>query len=187
MSADEFLAWEREQVGRHDWFQGEVFAMAGGTPRHAALGAALAGELRAALRGGPCRVLSSDQKVVARPGAHFVYPDASVVCGPLEVATGTTDVLANPTVLVEVLSASSEKYDRGLKWEGYQHLASLRDYLLVSQSAPRIEHFQREVDEGGRVSWRYRELGRGEGVTLWNGAVVEVDAVFEGVFDLEGE
>jgi len=141
MSAAEFLVWESDQEEKHDWFEGEVFAMSGGTPRHSALGASVIIALGIGLHGGPCRVLSSDQKVVARPGRHFVYPDVSVVCGSLDFEAGTTNVLANPTVLVEVLSASTEKYDRGLKWEGYQRIGSLRDYLLVSQSSVRIEHF----------------------------------------------
>jgi len=185
MTALEFLAWEREQEGKHEWFDGEIFAMAGGTLRHNALGAAVAGELRAALRGGTCHVLSSDQKIAARPDKHFVYADASVVCGPRELAPDTTDVLANPSIIVEVLSAGTQGYDRGLKWEGYQRIAALRDYVLVSQASARVEHFQREAE--GSASWRYRQLGPGEVVTLWNGARLDVDALFAGMFELDGE
>jgi Uma2 family endonuclease len=185
LTALEFLAWEREQVGKHDWLDGEVYAMAGGTLRHNALGAACIAALTSAFHGRPCRVLSSDQKLAARPGRHFVYADASVVCGARELEPGTTEVLANPSVIVEVLSASTQSYDRGLKWEGYQRLPSLRDYVLVSQSSVRVEHFQRDAELP--TSWRYRELGAGETLTLWNGAELAVDALFAGVFELDGE
>jgi len=183
MSAAEFLAWERGQEGKHDWYDGEVYAMSGGTLRHALLGANISGELRNALRGGPCRVLSADAKVVAQVDKHYVYPDVTVVCGSPRTVPGTRDVLENPSILVEVLSASTESYDRGLKWSGYQGIASLTDYLLVSQSAARIEHFQRR--EGG--AWTYRAFGLGETALLANGAELAVDAVFEGAFDLEGD
>jgi Uma2 family endonuclease len=183
MSAAQYLAWELDQTERHEFFRGEVFAMAGGTPRHNALSAAVTIELGIALRGGPCRVLSADQRIVAREGEHYVYADASVVCGALELAPGTTDVLANPSVVVEVLSKRTEVYDRGLKWESYRDLASVADYLLLSQSAPRIEHYRREASG----EWHYRVVPAGGRVTLTNGAVVSVDAVYAGVFALEGE
>ena len=185
LSALAFLEWEREQEGRYEWLDGEVFAMSGGTLRHNALGAAVVGELRLALKGRPCRVLSSDQKIAARPNKHFVYADTSVVCGDRVLAEGTTDVLANPEIVVEVLSTTTESYDRGLKWESYQRIASLRDYVLVSQARVRVEHFSRDAAEPDM--WRYRELGRGDVLMFANGATVAVDSLFEGVFELDGE
>jgi Uma2 family endonuclease len=182
MAAAEYLAWEREQSERHHYLRGEVFAMAGGSPRHNALGAAVIGDLRNAFRGGPCRAFTSDQRVAIRDGEHYVYPDVTVVCGPLEFAADTKDTLVNPTVVVEVLSRSTEAYDRGAKWDDYRQLPSVTDYLLVSQASPRIEHFQR-----GDGEWHYRVAGAGGRVTLTSGAVLEVDALFRGVFDLEGE
>jgi Uma2 family endonuclease len=183
MTAAEYLAWEREQKERHEYVHGAVFCMAGGSPRHAALIAAVTIELGVAHRGGRCRVLATDQRIVAQDGEHYVYADASVVCGPMELASGTNDVLANPTVVVEVLSKGTEAYDRGTKWEGYQKIASVTDYLLVSQSAPHIEHYQRE--SGGE--WHYRVAGAGGRVTLKSGAVLDVDAVYGGVFELKGD
>src|SRR5580700_6695802 len=115
MTADEYLAWEREQPERHEYLDGEVFSMAGGSPRHAALIAAATAELVVAHRGGPCRVLATDQRMVAEDGEHYVYADVSVVCGKMQLAAGTKDVLANPSVVVEVLSKSTEAYDRGRK------------------------------------------------------------------------
>jgi Uma2 family endonuclease len=183
MTAQEYLAWEREQAERHHFIRGEVFSTAGGSPRHSALGAVVMAELNAALEGRPCWVLSCDQRVSLHEGEHYVYPDATVLCGPLQLAPGTKDVLTNPTVVVEVLSKSTEAYDRGLKWDGYRLLPSVTDYLLVSQSSPRIEHYRREA--GGE--WHYRVAVAGGCVTLANGAVVEVDAVFKGAFEIEGE
>jgi Uma2 family endonuclease len=180
LSAVEYLAWERAQPVKHEYHRGEVFAMAGGSLRHNFLSNAMGAELRAALRGKGCHVLSSDQRLSARPGEHYVYADAVVACGALQMEPGTSDVLANPKIIVEVLSRSTEAYDRGDKWEAYQRLPSLTDYLLVSQTAVQVEHYQREADG----SWRYRLLEAHDVVTLGNGAVVPVDAVYEGAFDL---
>jgi Uma2 family endonuclease len=137
MSADEYLAWEREQPGKHEFFHGEVFAMAGASPRHNALCGRIIALTSAMMP--RCVVLTSDQRVTMANGARYVYPDVSIVCGTVEIATG--DVLTNPTVIVEVLSSSTEQYDRGLKWEGYQGIGSLADYVIVSQAEPRIEHY----------------------------------------------
>ena len=161
-TAGEYLAWEREQADKHEYHRGEVFAMAGGSPRHNFLSAAVVAELRAAFRGKGCYPLTSDQRLGLQQGERYVYADAVVVCGPARMEPGTSDVLANPSVVVEVLSRSSEAYDRGDKWEAYQRLSTLTDYLLVSQWSTQIEHFQREA--GG--SWRYRLVGPG-GSVFW--------------------
>ncbi len=183
LSPADYLAWERQQPVRHEFVRGEVFAMAGGTPRHNALCVNVAAALHAALRGGPCRTFSSDQRVGLGPGERYVYPDVTVVCGPVRLEQGSTDVVANPTVLVEVLSESTEQYDRGLKWDGYRRIAALTDYVLVSQSERRLEHFGREPDG----SWRYRAAGPGESIPLTGGAVLRVDAVFEDAMELPGD
>lgn len=183
LTAAEYLAWEREQLDKHEFHCGEVFAMAGGSMRHNGLSVAIVVQLTLALRGRGCQVLSSDQRVALKPGERYVYPDAVAACGGVAREPGTSDVLANPAIVVEVLSKSTEAYDRGDKWDAYQRLPTLTDYLLVSQSVPRIEHFQREGDG----SFRYRLHGAGEVVTLSNGATIAVDAVYEGAFELPGD
>jgi len=183
MTARDYLAWEREQPGKHEYHQGEIFAMAGGSPRHNYLSVAAAAELRAAVRGQGCHVLSADQRTAAEAGGRYVYPDAVVVCGAVQTEPEAADVLSNPRIVVEVLSPGTERYDRGEKWESYQRLPSLRDYLLVSQSAVRVEHFGRQEDG----SWRYREHGPGGSITLSTGAQLLVDAIYEGAFQLDGE
>lgn len=180
MSATEYLAWERAQLDRHEFHLGDVFAMAGGSPRHNFLGGAVVAELRAALHTKGCRVLSSDQRLAVSPGRHYVYADAVAVCAALELEPGASDVLANPTVVVEVLSPSTEAYDRGAKWDAYQRVPSLTDFVLVSQTTAHVEHYRREQDG----SWRYRVIEAGGVVTLSNGASLSVDAIYDGAFDL---
>lgn len=183
MSASEYLAWERAQPAKHEYHLGDVFAMAGGSPRHNVLSNAIGAELRAAVRGKGCHVLSPDQRISAKQDERYVYANAVVVCGALQTEPGASDVLANPRVVVEVLSRSTEAYDRGEKWEAYQRLPSLTDYILVAQGSVRIEHYQREVDG----SWRYRVLSAGDTMTLTNGATLSIDAIYEGAFELTGD
>jgi len=178
----EYLAWEREQTDKHEYHAGEVFAIAGGSPRHNWI----AGNVQSALKrelDDRCFTFTSDQRITFDDGKRYVYPDASVVCGPILLQEGTDDVVANPSVLVEILSSTTESYDRGLKWEGYQRLASLTDYLLVAQHEPRIEHFQRAPDQG----WYYRAYGAGERLVLASGARIEVDALYARAFELPGD
>ncbi len=181
MSAAQYLEWERQQLSRHEFHLGEVYAMAGGSPRHNFLSSAVGAELRAAVRPRGCHSFSPDQRISATESARYVYADAVATCGPLQLESGTTDVLANPSIVVEVLSPATQTYDRGEKWEAYQRIASLTDYLLVAQTAVRVEHYQRETDG----SWRYRTLGAGETITLANGATLAVDAIYDGAFDLD--
>ncbi len=178
----EYLAWEREQVDKHEYHLGDVFAMAGGSPRHNWLAGRIQSILDRSLDA-RCFAFPSDQRIVFDDGKRYVYPDVSVVCGPIALQDGTSDVVANPSILVEVLSSTTEPYDRGLKWEGYQRLASLTDDLLVAQHEVRIEHYQRAPDRG----WFYRTHGPGERIMLGNGAQLEVDAIYARAFELPGD
>jgi Uma2 family endonuclease len=179
LSPEEYLAWERQQECKHEYFDGEVFAMAGGSYRHNRLIMKVGFALEPALAARGCTVLASDQRVRARHRS-YVYPDVTVVCGA--PAIEHDDVLTNPTMLVEVLSTTTEQYDRGLTWDSYQALASLTDYLLVSQDRPHIEHFAR-IDN----RWIYASANAGERITLTNGVMLDVDAIFAGAFDLPGD
>jgi Uma2 family endonuclease len=178
----EYLAWEREQVDKHEYHAGDVFAMAGGSPRHNWI----AGNVQSVLKRGldnQCFTFTSDQRIVFDGGKRYVYPDTSVVCGPVILQDGTKDVVANPSILVEVLSSTTEQYDRGLKWEGYQLLSSLTDYLLVAQDEVRVEHYRRAPNLG----WFYRTHGPGERIVLAGGAELEVDAMYARAFELPGD
>ncbi|HVK75265.1 MAG TPA: Uma2 family endonuclease [Kofleriaceae bacterium] len=183
VTPSEYLAWEREQRARHEYFDGEVFAMAGGSMRHNALCGAVVETLRTALRGRGCFVMTSDQRVAMDHGRRYVYPDVTGVCGEILMQPDARDVLLNPAILVEVLSASTEQYDRGLKWEGYQRIPSLTDYILASQAEARIEIFRRGADG----AWTYRAVGAGERLTLTGGVELDVDAIYAGAFELPGD
>ncbi len=181
MSAEEYLAWEPGQPSKHEYHHGEVFAMARGSARHNFLSNAVGAELRAAVRGKGCHTFSSDQRIALQRGERYVYADVVVACGSVQMDPGSPDVLAKPSVIVEVLSPSTEAYDRGESWEAYQGVASLTDYLLVGQMSERVEHYRREADG----SWRYRVLEAGDTITLATGAAVAVDATYDGALDLE--
>jgi Uma2 family endonuclease len=181
MTADDYLAWERAQPEKHEFFHGDVFAMAGASPRHNQLCMNVGFALMTALRPRGCSVLTSDQRVSFMQRTRYVYPDLTVTCGALEIEAN--DVLVNPQVIVEVLSSTTEQYDRGLKWEGYQRVGSLTDYVLVSQREPRIEHYQRASDG----SWTYRVAEAGGRLVLSSGAVLVVDEIFDGALALPGD
>lgn len=181
MTSAEYLEWERQQLDKHEFHHGEVFAMAGGSPEHNFLAGKMNAALQVALHGKRCAVFPSDQRISLQNNERYVYPDTVVVCGGIRREPGSPDVITNPSIIVEVLSPSTESYDRGMKWEAYQKIDTVTDYLLVSQSGVRIEHFQREANG----SWNYRAYQSGDTITLSNGASLNVDAIYEGAFDLE--
>ena len=162
MSYAEYLAAEAASDVRHEFLNGEVWAMAGGTPEHAALAAAMTGELRTALRGKPCRTYSADLRVRVLDTGLSTYPDVAVVCGQLATAPDDEHAAVNPVVLVEVLSETTEGYDPGAKAAHYRRIPSLREYVLVSQAEPRIEVHRRT--EAGR--WEILEGRPGESIEL---------------------
>ena len=157
----DYLALERGSETKHEWIDGAVYAMAGGSYEHARLAASFLGELRAALRGRPCSVLGSDMRVRILTTRRATYPDASVVCGKPEHPPDDAHAIVNPVLLAEVTSESTEASDRGEKWAHYQRLPSLQHYLLLSQTEPRIELFTRA---GG--SWTYSSFGPGDTIAL---------------------
>jgi Uma2 family endonuclease len=146
LSPQEYLARERAATYRSEYFDGEMFAMAGGSPQHSLIKVNVTGELRARLKGAPCTPYDSDLRVQVSATGLYTYPDASVICGPLEFEDEHRDTVLNPTVVVEVLSESTEAYDRGKKFGHYRQIPTLREYLLVSQDEPRIERFLRNDD-----------------------------------------
>jgi Uma2 family endonuclease len=162
MTYAEYLALERGSEVKHEYVNGQVYAMAGGTPDHGRLAMNVGRLLGAALAGKPCAVFSSDVRVRIESTGRSTYPDLTVVCGRLARAGDDADAIVNPIVLVEVLSDSTEASDRGDKFAHYRRLPSLREYVLVSQTTPRIEVFRRR--EGG--DWVLSEAGPGEAARL---------------------
>lgn len=173
-----YLAIERETDQRHEWLDGHAYAMTGGTLIHAALSLAVGSELRTLALPRGCRVFSADAKVRVLATGLATYPDASLVCGPLVVDPMDPHAMTNPTVLVEVLSDGTERYDRGEKFEHFRRIPTLRDYVLVSQHKALIEVFSR----GDNKLWTLREAGPGESVALAAlPGSIEVDRVYVGI------
>jgi Uma2 family endonuclease len=171
----EYIAGENASDRKHQLVDGEVFDMGGGTPTHAALILAVGAELRALLRGKPCKPFASELRV--RAAGIATYPDCVVVCGPLQTDPEDANTVLNPTLLVEVLSDSTEAFDRGRKAEHYRRIPSLREYVLVSQHEPHIEVVRR-TERG----WILLEAGAGGTLQLESvGCSLVVDAIYEGV------
>ncbi|MBX3438715.1 MAG: Uma2 family endonuclease [Planctomycetaceae bacterium] len=141
-TVNEYLALERASDVKHEFFDGEIFAMAGGSRAHNLISLNIASELRNALEDSPCEVYPRDMRVKL-PTGLYTYPDVSVVCSEARFEGEGQDVLLNPLLIVEVLSPSTEAYDRGTKFEHYGQLPSLREYVLVSQDRVNVEHFVR--------------------------------------------
>jgi len=158
MTYAEYCAFEREATVKHEYLRGEVFAMAGGTLEHGRLAMHVGRLLGNALEGRPCRVLSSDVRVRVEATDFDTYPDLSVVCGEPQTTEADDHALINPLMVVEVLSRSTEGYDRREKASHYRRIPSLRAYLLVAQDQPRLELQVRTTD--GR--WQVLEAGPGE-------------------------
>jgi len=157
-TAEEYLALERQADERHQFVDGQIYAMAEESLEHSTICSNLVATLVPQLRRKPCRVLSPNMKIRSSPAVHgslkgmFSYADLSVVCGEPRFHDQHRDVLLNPRLIVEVLSPGTEAFDRGGKFLRYRsHLESLSDYLLVSTRLPLVEHYQRQPD--GR--WLY--------------------------------
>jgi len=153
-TAEEYLALERQSEIRHEFLDGTVYAMSGGRRAHSAICFNLAVSIGSQLRGTPCTGHSSDMKVRAGDASLFAYPDLTIVCGEPILHDDHGDVLLNPIVIFEVLSRSTEVYDRGEKFERYKTIETLTDYVLVSQDRARLEHFSRRPDG----SWSLTEV-----------------------------
>ena len=174
----EYLDIERAAGFKSEFFHGEMFAMAGGSPMHSLIAANLIRELGTKLKRAP-RPFTSDLRLKVDATGLFTYPDVSVLCGPLEFAAGTDDTAVNPTLIVEVLSDSTEAYDRGEKFRQYRLMPALQEFLLVSQRLPRIEQFMRRAQ--GEWALQTAE-GRDATLTLPSLQVtLELNEVFAGV------
>ena len=182
MTYREYLSAEQKAEVKHEYLRGEVFAMAGGTIEHGRLAMSIGRELGVALRGRPCAVLSSDVRVRVEATDRSTYPDVTVVCGKRETAKDDPDALVNPSVIVEVLSDSTEADDRGEKFAHYRRLPSLREYVLVSQHAPRIEVYRRDVGAGAaqpQDEWILAEATTGQSARLPSlGIELSVDEIY---------
>lgn len=154
ISPEEYLALERKAEYKSEYLDGGIFAMAGGSERHNLIVANIIAGLHSQLLGSSCRVYPSDLKVHAPKPRYFFYPDVSVVCGETKFHDEHKDVVLNPVTIFEVLSEATAAFDRGKKFQDYQQLNTLAEYILVSQDTALVEYYVRQ--ENG--SWIYTKL-----------------------------
>ena len=143
LTPEEYLAWERKAATKHEYHNGQIVAMSGASYAHTLIAANIVAEIHAQLKGKACTVHASDMRVKTPSTVSYFYPDVVVVCDEPGFEDNTFDVLLNPVLIVEVLSASTAAYDRGEKFEHYKQLISLQEYILVSQDRVCIEHYHR--------------------------------------------
>jgi Uma2 family endonuclease len=153
ITPEQYLEIERAAEYKSEYFEGQMVAMAGASPAHAYIAMNFGAELRQALKQKPCRVAGSDLRIRVSQEGLYTYPDVVVVCGQPRYADDQGETLLNPTVLIEVLSKSTEAYDRGFKFAQYRRIESLREYVLVAQTEVRVEVFELQADG----AWRIRE------------------------------
>jgi len=149
----DYLDVEEVSTVKHEYLAGEIYAMAGGTPEHAALSAALIVLIGERLRRGPCRIYTSDLRVRVTATGLATYPDAAVICGPLTRDPESPSHVTNPTVVFEVLSSGTEAYDLGEKREHYQQIDSLQLYVVIAQDRPAIETWRRDGETWIHAVW----------------------------------
>ena len=143
---DEYLVRERVADTKSEYLGGQIFAMAGGAPRHNSIGVNLVASLKNRLRGSQCRPFNSDQRIRISASGLATYPDVSIICGELQLDAQDADAIVNPRVIFEVLSKSTEGYDRGKKFDFFRQIDSLSEYVLVSQEDSQVECFTRQSD-----------------------------------------
>ena len=146
ITAADYLALERQAEIKSEYLNGQIYAMSGASRNHNRITFNLARRIGNQLGGSRCEGYANDMRVKVSPTGLYTYPDVTVVCGEPRFEDTQVDTLLNPTVIIEVLSDSTEAYDRGGKFAHYRALESLSDYLLVAQNEPRIEHFRRQTD-----------------------------------------
>src|SRR5262245_35744375 len=152
MTPQEYLAFERASETRHEFYQGEVFDMAGASYEHTRVKDNLARHLGNRFENGPCEILSTDLRVKVDATGLYTYPDIIVLCGKPEFEGGEFDILLNPTAIVEILSPTTEKYDRGKKFQHYKRIPSVHEYVLVAQDEMLIDRYVRQPDQSWIVT-----------------------------------
>lgn len=151
---EQYLALEKRSEVRHEYHDGQIYAMAGGTYNHSVIGTNITTELNLITRKAGCTTFNGDMKIRIDSKDCFVYPEGSVVCGEVEFSDADRHAITNPGMIVEVLSESTEAYDRGQKFYLYQQLPSFREYVLIDQNGPMVSHFVKN-DDG---IWEFRNI-----------------------------
>ncbi|MDZ4188701.1 MAG: Uma2 family endonuclease [Hydrogenophaga sp.] len=175
LTAAEYLEWEASQDTRNEFIDGHVYAMAGGTLAHNAATLATGASLRQHLKGGPCRAFVSDVRVQVQSSNSYFYPDVVVACHPTELADPQSIALAEPKVIVEVLSPSTAAFDRGGKFAHYRLLESLQEYVLIDPDTAQVDVFRRNAANRWEL---FPSMGASASVELasvgWVGVVADL-------------
>ena len=164
LTPQDYLDWERRQETRHEFLDGHVFAMTGASRAHNILCLNMAASLHQQLRGKPCEIYANDMRVKVSETGMYTYPDLVAVCGKPRFEDAAVDTLLNPVLIIEVLSESTERYDRGAKFTHYRSLASLQEYLLISQTECRVERYARQPGNQWLLT-EYQDRGDRIGLT----------------------
>jgi Uma2 family endonuclease len=151
---EEYLALERNEKFKSEYKNGYITAMSGTSPEHNTIALNFASEIRAQFRGGRCKVYMSDVRLRVTPTGLYTYPDVMAVCGEAQFVEDDLETLVNPSMIAEVLSRSTERYDRGDKFEDYRTLSSLMEYVLLSQNEVLVERFVRQGEKWVRTEYR---------------------------------
>jgi Uma2 family endonuclease len=178
ITAAEYLDVERKAEIKSEYIAGRMYAMSGASRRHSLIVGNINGEIHVQLRGRNCEAHIADMRVKVSPTGLYTYPDVAIVCGEARFEDSHVDTLLNPTVVIEVLSPSTEAYDRGEKFAQYRRIDTLREYVLVAQEQMRVEHYRREGAE-----WILTEISNPNG-TLNLPSIdchVAVSAIYEKV------
>lgn len=180
---EQYAAMEETATYKSEFLAGRIYAMSGGTPNHSLIAGNIIRELGTLLRRGPCQVYTSDLRVSIMPLDVETYPDVTIVCGEPHVNPFDKNSIINPSVIFEVLSPSTERYDRGEKWEHYQRLDALQEYLLVSQHKPKIEQYIRQ-DNG---TWIFTAAEGLNAAVMVRGVPLALAEVYDKITFLEAE
>src|SRR4051812_43381492 len=143
---EEYLAFERASQAKHELYKGEIFAMAGASFNHNQIQMNFTGEVRNFLKGKTCNVFGSDLRIHVPANGLFTYPDAIIICGTSQLMDKEFDTVLNPSVIVEILSPATQRYDRGEKFMLYRSIPSLKEYILIDSESISIEHYKRNND-----------------------------------------
>lgn len=183
LTSEKYLDIERKAEFKSELINGEMYALAGVTRKHNRIALNLATFLNNFLRDSQCRVYFADLRVQVSKTGMFTYPDLVLTCGNEIMADKQKDTLLNPKCILEVLSDSTEKYDRGEKFSHYQNLESLDEYILVSQNQPRVESFLRQTDN----KWLYQKVEGLENELFINviEAKIKLDEIYQNTKELE--
>ena len=177
MTEAEYLVFERGSEIKHEYIDGEAFAMTGASRAHNLISVNVITSLRTQLRGKPCQVYPSDMRVKIEGLRQYTYPDLSVACGTVQFTRDEPESLLNPTLIVEILSPSTERYDRGKKFQIYRKLLSLQEYVLIAQDSPRIEIYRLQVDG----TWTFSDVEGLDALIQLNsiGCILDLQEVYD--------